>query len=104
MEPRMESKLWKFFRNVANPNGGKCSNENDDRANNGKDSNINQKYVKDRVNKRNPWKIILLNVRGLVTENSKLKAEYLGDHAKGNQVILMNITETWLNSTIKENV
>ena len=44
-----------------------------------------------------------MNIRGLLTESSISKAEYLGDHAKDNKVVLMNIMETWLNDTITEN-
>ena len=49
-----------------------------------------------------PWKIILQNIRGLVTENSKRKIDFLKEYTKENKIIIMNITETWLNDSIKD--
>ena len=54
------------------------------------------------MSERKPWKLILQNVRGIITENSKRKIDYLKEYTKENKIILMNITETWLNSTIKD--
>ena len=48
------------------------------------------------------WKIILQNIRGLVTENSKRKIDFLKEYTKENKIIIMNITETWLNDSIKD--
>ena len=45
----------------------------------------------------------MLNIRGLLTEKSKSKVEYLGDHAIDNKVMLMNIMETWLDGTVTNN-
>ena len=49
-----------------------------------------------------PWKIMLQNIRGLVTENSKSKIDYLKEYIKDEQYVLMNFTETWLNKNIKD--
>ena len=49
-----------------------------------------------------PWKIILQNIQGLVTENSKRKIDFLKEYTKENKIIMMNITETWLNDSIKD--
>ena len=51
---------------------------------------------------KKPWKIIVQNIQGIVTNNSKKKIDYLKEYTKENKIILMNITETWLNKTIKE--
>lgn len=53
-------------------------------------------------NKERPWKIMLQNMEGLVTENSKEKIDYLKEYVKEDNIILLNLTETWLDSTIKE--
>ena len=49
---------------------------------------------------KNPWKIVLQNIRGLITKNSNDKVEYLKDIIKTDKILLMNITETWLNKGI----
>ena len=55
------------------------------------------------MTERKPWKVIVMNIRGLLTEKSKSKVEYLGDHAIVNKVMLMNIMETWLDGTVTNN-
>ena len=41
-------------------------------------------------------------MEGLVSKNSKEKVELLKEYVKENNIILMNLTETWLDETIKE--
>ena len=49
-----------------------------------------------------PWKIMIQNMEGLVSKNSKEKVEILKEYVKENNIILMNLTETWLDETIEE--
>ena len=49
-----------------------------------------------------PWKIMIQNMEGLVSKNSKEKVELLKEYVKENNIILMNLTETWLDETIEE--
>ena len=58
-------------------------------------------HIKDKIGKE-PLKLIYQNIRGLITENSKVKKDYFEEFVKENNVIIMNFTETWLNETIKE--
>lgn len=48
----------------------------------------------------NHWKILHINVPNLITENPRLK--HLHEYTKDNSIILINITETWLNKTVGE--
>ena len=77
--------------------GSKNTNENDgehDRAN-------GQIYEHEQVKK--PWKIMIQNSRGLITENTKWKIEFLNEYAKNyTKILLMNFTETWLKENIKD--
>ena len=41
-------------------------------------------------------------MEGLVSKNSKEKVELLKEYVKENNIILMNLTETWLDDTIEE--
>ena len=50
------------------------------------------------------WKIIAQNINRLVTMNCKRKLEYFREYTKENKVLLLNFTETWLNSTIQEDI
>ena len=40
------------------------------------------------------------NIRCLVSENSKIKIDYLREYAAMNGVLIFNITESWLNKNI----
>ena len=40
------------------------------------------------------------NARGLITDNSREKVEALEDNTITDKILLMNITETWLNKNI----
>ena len=50
--------------------------------------------------KKEPWKIIYQNIRCLVSENTKIKIDYLKEYAKINKVLIFNLTETWLDENI----
>ena len=50
------------------------------------------------------WKIIAQNINRLVTMNCKRKLEYFREYTKENKVLLLNFTETWLNSIIQEDI
>ena len=41
-------------------------------------------------------------MQGLVSKNSKEKVELLKEYVKENNIIIMNLTETWLDDTIEE--
>ena len=49
-----------------------------------------------------PWKIIYQNIRRLVTKNRKEKVNFLEEYSKQEKILLMNLTETWLSETIKD--
>ena len=44
------------------------------------------------------WKIIYQNIRGLVTNRSREKIGILYEEGRFDKILLMNFTETWLNS------
>merc|ERR1711954_456102 len=54
-----------------------------------------------KIQKR-PWNIMLQNIEGLVTGNSKIKIDHLREYVKEEEFLLMNFMETWLNDTVKE--
>ena len=46
---------------------------------------------------------MIQNSRGLITENTKWKIEFLNEYAKNDtKILLMNFTETWLKENIKD--
>ena len=47
-----------------------------------------------------PWKVVYQNIRCLVSENSKKKIEYFRELTSTNEILLINLTETWLDETI----
>ena len=56
--------------------------------------------VKKHINKNNeikckekPWKIMMQNMEGLVSKNSKEKVELLKEYVKEDNSIIMNLTE-----------
>ena len=51
---------------------------------------------------KSPWKIIMQNVRGLITAESRETIKLIDDYANNEKIVLMNFTETWLDKTIKE--
>ena len=44
------------------------------------------------------WKIIYQNIRGLVTNSSREKIGIFYEEGRFDKILLMNFTETWLNS------
>ena len=65
--------------------------------------------MKDHINKNNeiisnerPWKLMIQNMEGLVSKNSKEKVELLKEYVKVDNIILMNLTETHLDNTIED--
>jgi len=53
-----------------------------------------------------PWKITCLNIKSIVTNNTKDKLLFLKDYTKQEQEqeLIMNFTETWLNETIQDDL
>ena len=49
--------------------------------------------IKDKELSKNPWKIVVQNMRGLITTNSKEKVGYLEDITIPDKILFMNITE-----------
>ena len=92
-----------FFRAMAN-SVGKQQNEapTDVRK---PDKHSNEHVNKTETMQKRPWKIMLQNIEGLVTENSKKKIDYFSEYLKEEkEYMLMNFVETWLNDTVKEEV
>ena len=50
----------------------------------------------------NQWKIILQNVRGLITAESRETLKLIDDYVNNEKIVLINFTETWLDKSIKE--
>merc|ERR1712055_981626 len=59
------------------------------------DENINKK-------KKGPWKIVMQNMEGLVSEKSIEKVKLLNEYTQIDNIILMNLTETWLDNTVED--
>ena len=86
-------------------------NMNNENNKNGKMDNIDNKLNKnkkeERVNKsdrtyvhkkrKEPCKITYWNAQGLVNEDSKWKLDASKEYTGTNNLIIMNITKTWLN-------
>ena len=49
-----------------------------------------------------PWKLMIQNMEGLVSKNSKEKVELLKEYVKIDNIILMNLTETHLDDTVED--
>ena len=47
-----------------------------------------------------PWKIIMQNVRGLITAGSRETLKLIESYTNNDKIILMNFTETWLDKTM----
>ena len=65
-------------------------------------SSQHQENLYENIKFEEPWKIMLQNIRGLVTENSKSKVDFLNEYVKEKSFLMLNLTETWLNETIKD--
>ena len=59
---------------------------------------------KENDQKNKPKKLMYVNIQGLVTENSRKKLDYLSEMLNEGNVIILNLTETWLNKHIKDDV
>ena len=59
--------------------------------------NILQKKLDNR-----PWKIIFQNANGLLTEKSNIGLKTIEEYTNNEKILMVNITETWYNETIKE--
>ena len=64
--------------------------------------NIGNNRNREINNKERPWKIMIQNMKRLVSKNSKEKVELLKEYVKEDKIMLMNLTETWLDNTIKD--
>ena len=53
------------------------------------------------INKK-PWKITTQNMQRFVTKKSKEKVEIVKEYLGEDNILIMNLTETWLDSTIKD--
>ena len=49
-----------------------------------------------------PWKFLYQNIRGLISENSRRKIDYFNEYTEEDKIIIMNFTETWLNTSIQD--
>ena len=55
-------------------------------------------------NKKEPYKLLLQNIRRLVTQNTKKKIKYFEEYVIENNILAINFTETWLNESITEDI
>ena len=82
-------------RNDANHDATNDENGQQDTEYRNRRNVLQQEHINNgRVGVRKPWKLILQNMRGLVTDNLKKKIDYLKECTKENKIILMNVTET----------
>ena len=61
-----------------------------------------QNDAKVNKEKEKPWKLVIQNMEGLVTEKSKEKVELLKEYTEVDNIILMNLTETWFDNTVED--
>ena len=87
---------------MADSMGSKITDENDDGEHDRSNGQLHEEVKLDITTERKPWKIILQNVEGLVTENSKRKVDFMKDFVQNDKIAIMNITETWLDKNIKD--
>ena len=45
-----------------------------------------------------------MNIQGLVTENSRKKVDYIKELTQLKKIMIINITESWLNDEIDKDV
>ena len=57
---------------------------------------------KETIRKETAWKVIYQNIRGLVTKANKEDVGFFYDHGCIEKIIIINFTETWLNSEIQK--
>ena len=66
-------------------------------------NDVHEKNISKTKLDNRPWKIVLQNIPGLLTENSDKKLKMIKEYAKEEKIMAMNFTETWYTETIKEN-
>merc|ERR1711915_566905 len=84
---------------------GYNENTNDRHGNETIESNErNERNDEKKVNEENekPWKIVIQNMKGLITETSKEKVELLKEYTEVDNIILMNISEPWCDDTVED--
>ena len=84
--------------------GNQENTENVNRQHSRRNNQIYEHVELDRITARKPWKLVLQNIEGLITENSKRKVDFLKDYVQNDKIAIMNITETWLDKDIKDDV
>ncbi len=57
-----------------------------------------------KITNKSPWIMTAQNMQRFVTTNSKEKVEIAKEYLGENNILIMNLTETWLDSTIKDDV
>ena len=55
-----------------------------------------------KITNKEPWIMTAQNMQRFVTTNSKEKVEIAKEYLGENNILIMNLTETWLDSTIKD--
>ena len=79
------------------------NHENTDHGESSTNSSRKNYVVKLNIKcRKEPYKLIYQNIRGLVTENSKEKKVHFDEYTTENNVIIINFTETWLDKNIIE--
>ena len=84
--------------NDANHDAKDCENGQQDREYRNR-RNVLQRDL-DLNCKKTPWKYVYQNIRCLVSENSRIKIDYLREYAAMNEILIFNITETGLDKNI----
>ena len=74
----------------------------DEDTNMGNNSERTKEKEGNRNSKELAWKIIYQNIRGLVTNNKREKVSMFYEEGRLDKIIIMNFTETWLNSETEE--
>ena len=69
-----------------------------DRDRNETNETHRQKDAKVNKEKEKPWKLVIKNMKELVSEKSKEKVELLKEYTEVDNIILVNTTETWFDS------
>ena len=63
-----------------------------------------QMVLKRNDEEKSPWKIIYQNIRRLVTLNNNEKVDFFKEYTEENKILIMNVTETWLDETKQEDM
>ena len=73
-----------------------------DAAGDGRNRTQTRHETRKNNEKTGPAKLISLNAQGLVTKKTKWKVDMIKEYVHGNNIILMNFTETWLKKNIQD--